>query len=56
MACLRDYISPFANEVAWHHTVELLLGIELTPRCKYIRTLLAELSRISDHLLCVSSP
>src|SRR3982751_2797518 len=47
-----NYISPFANEVAWHHTVEKLLGIELTPRAKYIRTIMAELSRISDHLLC----
>src|SRR3954453_23799162 len=47
-----NYISPLANEVAWHHTVEKMLGIELTPRCKYIRVILAELARISDHLLC----
>ena len=50
-----NYISPVANEVAWHHTVEKLLGIEITPRCKYIRTILAELARISDHLLCVGA-
>ena len=50
-----NYISPIANEVAWHHAVEKLLGIELTPRCKYIRTILAELARISDHLLCVGA-
>src|SRR5438876_11215073 len=47
-----NYISPLANEIAWHHTVEKLLNIELTPRCKYIRVILAELARISDHLLC----
>src|SRR5438067_4457436 len=47
-----NYISPTANEVAWHHTVEKLLGIELTPRCKYLRVMLAEFARISDHLLC----
>ncbi len=41
-----NYISPIANEVAWHHAVEKLLGIEITPRCKYIRTILAELARI----------
>jgi NADH-quinone oxidoreductase subunit D len=29
-----------------------LLGIELTPRCKYLRTIFAELMRIHDHLLC----
>ena len=41
-----NYISPVANEVAWHHAVEKLLGIELTPRCKYIRMIIAELMRI----------
>src|SRR6266851_714367 len=47
-----NYISPVANEIAWHHAVEKLLGIELTPRCKYIRTIFAELMRLHDHLLC----
>ena len=46
-----NYISPIANNVAWHGAVEKLLGIEITPRCKYIRTIVAELARISDHLL-----
>ena len=50
-----NYISPVANEVAWHHVVEKVLGIELTPRCKYIRTIFAELMRIHDHLLCVGA-
>src|SRR5918996_1283586 len=50
-----NYISPVANEIAWHHAVEKLMGIEITPRCKYIRTILAELSRISDHCLCVGA-
>jgi NADH-quinone oxidoreductase subunit D len=47
-----NYISPMANNVAWHGAVEKLLGLDLTPRCKYIRVIVAELSRISDHLLC----
>jgi NADH-quinone oxidoreductase subunit D len=47
-----NYISPLANNIAWHGAVEKLLSLELTPRCKYIRTILAELARISDHLLC----
>ena len=46
-----NYISPMANNVAWHHAVETLLGIELTPRGKYVRVIIAELARISDHLL-----
>ncbi|VTR97204.1 NADH-quinone oxidoreductase subunit D [Tuwongella immobilis] len=50
-----NYISPIANEIAWHNAVETLLGIELTPRCKYLRTIIAELARISDHLLCVGA-
>src|ERR1044071_8574789 len=50
-----NYISPVANECAWHHTIEKLLDIEITPRCKYLRTILAELARISDHLLCIGA-
>jgi NADH-quinone oxidoreductase subunit D len=47
-----NYISPVANEIAWHHSVEKLMGIEITPRCRYLRTIFAELMRIHDHLLC----
>ncbi len=50
-----NYISPMANEIAWHHAVETLLGIELTPRTTYIRTIFAELMRIHDHLLCLGT-
>ncbi|MFH0981272.1 MAG: NADH-quinone oxidoreductase subunit D [Planctomycetota bacterium] len=48
-----NYVSPTANNIAWHHACEALFGIELTPRCKVIRTIVAELARIQDHLLCV---
>ena len=50
-----NYLSPLANEIAWHHAVEKLLGIELTPRCKYLRTILAELMRLHDHLLNIGA-
>lgn len=50
-----NYISPLANEISWHHAVEKLLGIEITPRCKYLRTILAELMRLHDHLLNVGT-
>src|SRR5713101_2681056 len=50
-----NYISPVANEISWFIAVEKLLNIELTPRCKYLRVILAELSRISDHLLCAGA-
>src|SRR6478672_5834446 len=47
-----NYISPVANEVAWFEAVEKLMGITLTKRCQYLRVILCELARISDHLLC----
>jgi NADH-quinone oxidoreductase subunit D len=51
----KNYISPPYNEIAWHNAVETLLGIELTNRCKYIRVIIGELARISDHLLCTGA-
>src|SRR5688572_5855321 len=51
----KNYISPPMNEVAWHHAVEKLLDIELTPRCRYIRVMIGELARISDHLLATGA-
>jgi len=50
-----NYISPLANEISWHHAVEKLLGIELTARCTWLRTVLAELMRIQDHLLNIGT-
>lgn len=50
-----NYVSPMANNVAWHLAVEKLLGIESPPRCQYLRVIVAELSRIADHLLCLGA-
>ena len=50
-----NYISPMANNVAWHHAVEQLIGITPTARCQYIRVIVSELARISDHLLSVGA-
>ena len=47
-----NYVSPVANNVAWHHAVETLMGIEVPPRCRYIRVIVSELARIADHLVC----
>jgi NADH-quinone oxidoreductase subunit D len=51
----KNYISPPYNEIAWHNAVEKLLDIELTQRCQYIRVIIGELSRVSDHLLCTGA-
>ena len=50
-----NYLSPLSNNMAWHGAVEKLFGIDLTPRCKVLRTIMAELARIQDHLLCVGA-
>lgn len=50
-----NYVSPIHNNIVWHHAVEKLFGIELTPRCKVLRTIVGELARIQDHLLCVGA-
>lgn len=50
-----NYLSPIANDICWHHAVETLMGVELTPRCKVARTIMAELARIQDHLLCIGA-
>jgi len=50
-----NYCSPLVNEFAYCEGVESLMGIEITPRCRYLRTLLSEYSRITDHLTCVAA-
>lgn len=47
-----NYVSPMANNVAWHLAVEKLLGIEVPRRCEYLRVIVSELARIGDHLVC----
>ena len=50
-----NYLSPISNDICWHGAVEKLFGIEITPRCKVLRTIMAEMGRIQDHLLCVGA-
>jgi NADH-quinone oxidoreductase subunit D len=50
-----DYSAPIYNELAWFEATEKLMGIELTPRCKVLRTIAGELGRIQSHLLCVGA-
>jgi len=50
-----NYLSPIANDIAWHGAVERLFDLDITPRCKAVRTIMAELARIQDHLLSVGA-
>ena len=50
-----DYLSPVHNDITWHLAVEKLFGIDITPRCKALRTIMNELGRIQNHLLCVAA-
>jgi NADH-quinone oxidoreductase subunit D len=50
-----NYISPLINNVGYCMAVEKLLGIEAPERCHYIRVIVSEISRISDHLTCVGA-
>jgi NADH-quinone oxidoreductase subunit D len=50
-----NYVSPLINNFGYCAAVEKLLGIEVTERCRYIRTIMAEISRICDHLTCVGA-
>jgi NADH-quinone oxidoreductase subunit D len=50
-----NYCSGLVNDFAYCEAVETLMGIEITPRCRYLRTLLSEYSRIADHLTCVAA-
>ncbi|HLO41758.1 MAG TPA: NADH-quinone oxidoreductase subunit D [Phycisphaerales bacterium] len=50
-----DYLSPIHNDITWHMAVERLFGIDITPRCKVLRTIMNEMGRIQNHLLCVAA-
>jgi NADH-quinone oxidoreductase subunit D len=50
-----NYCSGLINDFAYVEAVETLMGVEITPRCRYLRTLLSEYSRIADHLTCIAA-
>jgi NADH-quinone oxidoreductase subunit D len=50
-----NYVSPLLNNFGYALAVEKLLDLEVPPRCKYIRTLMGELSRMSDHLTSIGA-
>jgi NADH-quinone oxidoreductase subunit D len=49
-----NYCSAPINNMGWHITCEKLLGIQIPKRVDYLRVIIMELARISDHLICNS--
>ena len=49
-----NYCSSPLNNIGWHLTCEKLLGVQTPKRVDYLRIIIMELARISDHLICNS--
>ncbi|HRP89497.1 MAG TPA: NADH-quinone oxidoreductase subunit D [Edaphocola sp.] len=49
-----NYCSAPINNIGWQMTVEKLVGMEIPARVAYLRVIIMELARISDHLVCNS--
>jgi len=49
-----NYCSSPINNMGWHMTMEKLLGLSVPKRVDYMRVIVMELARISDHLVCNS--
>ena len=50
-----DYVSPMCEEHSFALATEKLLGITAPPRAQWIRTMFAEITRVLNHLLNVTS-
>jgi NADH-quinone oxidoreductase subunit C/D len=50
-----NYVSPLINNVGYVLAVEKLFDVQVPERCQYIRVLVSELSRITDHLTCIAA-
>ena len=50
-----NYLSPLSNNIGFSLAAEKLFRIEIPKRGQYIRVLMAELSRIGDHLVAVGT-
>jgi NADH-quinone oxidoreductase subunit D len=50
-----NYVSPLINNFGFAGAVEKLMGIRVPERCEYIRVVMGEISRITDHLTCIGA-
>ena len=47
-----NYCSSPINNMGWHMTVEKLIGCQVPKRAEYLRVIIMEFARISDHIVC----
>ncbi len=47
-----NYVSAPMNNIAWINAVEEMMGMSIPARAQVVRTIINELSRISDHIVC----
>ncbi|HEU0030403.1 MAG TPA: NADH dehydrogenase (quinone) subunit D [Kofleriaceae bacterium] len=52
-----NYVSPMINNCGWAMAVEKLMGLtaSIPKRAEYIRVIVSEMSRITDHLTCIGA-
>ena len=50
-----DYLAPMCNNIAFVQCVEKIAKIEVTERCKALRVICCELSRIASHLVGIAA-
>ncbi len=55
LANRHDWLSAFANELGVVLAVERMMGLEVPERAVWIRTLMAELNRVLNHLMFLGS-
>src|ERR1051326_529062 len=50
-----DYLNSLGNNLAYALSIEKLMGCDIPPRATVLRVILAELTRLSSHLMFVGS-
>lgn len=50
-----NYVSPLINNMGYALAVEKLFSVSTPERCQYIRVIMPEISRITDHLTCIGA-
>jgi NADH-quinone oxidoreductase subunit D len=50
-----NYVSPMINNVGWAMAVEKLMELKVPKRAEYVRVIVSEMSRMTDHLTCIGA-